>query len=1502
MKKILGLDIGTNSIGWAFIESNVYDNPEVLEGKIIQLGSRIIPMDADSLSKFETGQPVSKAAGRRQARSARRLIQRYKLRRSRLITALKILGWLPDEFPEDFNKINKHSINKYLPFSDDIKKEAAVYFGITDKKNSKGNEFSISEDWLIYFLKTKALHTKIRLPELARILYHYNQRRGFKSSRKEAKIEEESNEVRFPHYEKWIEIVKVTEISDLGKGEGKDKEFTFYEVSCETPELHFKTIKKRLNPLDWLNKNIEVEITKKTTKDGNFTYNISEIDPKAWENRKRALEKDIERESLSISEYYLNNIKRGLHNGESYVVKQRIVDRSLYQNEFKQIWAEQNKHYNHIFTDHLKIETIADTFYCFNKQKNAELKGKDLFNIFFNDIIYYQRSLKSQKSLIANCQFEYKTFKTKDGSKKKSGVKVISKSSPIFQEFRIWQNINNLNIIQKEAIINGKLKLNVDVSALFINDEIKERLFELFDSSIEVTHEAILKLFGFKKDIIENGEKSFSYKLNFPENLNFPGNETKSLFRKIFRKHNSVEVGEKYLSNEKSFLHLWHIIYSLPEEKDIIKALNNKQYFDLPEDVIKHFSKLPEFKSQFASLSFKAINKMLPLMRCGKYWSENSIDESSKERLNKLITGEYDDSISNNLRDQFSKLNIQFLNDLKGLPTYAAAYILYGRHSERENEDKYASFDDFKINEIIPHNSLRNPVVEKTIRETPKLVKDIWKNEKMGRPDYIHVELGRELKNNRADREKLADLNYKNKIEKDRIVKLLKELNLNNFNENSLGDIEKFKLWKESGGKQGEEEFEILFKKNNSDFVKEADIEKYKHWAEQNYRSPYTGRIIKLSELFTENYEIDHIIPRAKFYDDSFSNKVVVEAEVNKFKNNRLAIQFIEDVQGTDIKLSNGELIKVLSMEDYLRFIDEVFSNKKKKNHLKSYEVPEGFIERQLNDTKYISRTVAQFLRPVSAGTESDEGVIYTSGAITSDLKNKWGLNKLWKDILRPRFERLESILEEKLIFPSVTKAGDYHFGKEYKRIDHRHHALDALIIACTSRRHIKYINSLNSFSNDKKDIIRYNDWSKWKYLLNKKKQLDNNKNGMTEFEMPWKSFYQEAKDAIESIIVSHKPTSRLVSKSYNKYYKWAKDEDGNFVKKLHHQIPPLDEDKYWVAVRQSLFGQPLGKIYLAEYKNGVDIKAAVKAQIQFKKREINTWNSEDWRIAKSELRKRIDRLIQQFSNDEKSILKYLSENPLTDNNGNVIEKTDLLQFKKYASKRVAIDESFTTDKIEKLPYSNIEKKWLTKLLKEHLAEYGNDPKKAFKGEMLELLFKKAGFRINKVTRKESGEKIELKNKFLDGDAGVNQFFVVEIRKEINNKTGEEITTRKYYTPPFLECIERLAKGLPIHDENSGSKYVVLSPGELVYVPREDECISKIDWENKKDLSDRVYLMKSSNSSTCYFLPSTVSSLIEKGEFESLGKSEKTKDGKQVIKENFIKLKVDRLGNFIPQL
>ena len=75
----------------------------------------------------------------------------------------------------------------------------------------------------------------------------------------------------------------------------------------------------------------------------------------------------------------------------------------------------------------------------------------------------------------------------------------------------------------------------------------------------------------------------------------------------------------------------------------------------------------------------------------------------------------------------------------------------------------------------------------------------------------------------------------------------------------------------------------VLKKFRESDLKKrptKSEFLRYKLWLEQKYRSPYTGDIIPLGKLFTSAYEIEHIIPQSRYFDDSFSNKVICEAEV----------------------------------------------------------------------------------------------------------------------------------------------------------------------------------------------------------------------------------------------------------------------------------------------------------------------------------------------------------------------------------------------------------------------------------------------------------------------------------------------------------------------------------------------------------------------------------------------------------------------------------------------
>ena len=101
-KKILGLDLGTNSIGWALVDQD-FENKK---GVILGMGSRIIPMSQDILGEFGKGNSVSQTAERTGYRSVRRLRERHLLRRERLHRVLNVLGFLPEHYAQqiDFEK------------------------------------------------------------------------------------------------------------------------------------------------------------------------------------------------------------------------------------------------------------------------------------------------------------------------------------------------------------------------------------------------------------------------------------------------------------------------------------------------------------------------------------------------------------------------------------------------------------------------------------------------------------------------------------------------------------------------------------------------------------------------------------------------------------------------------------------------------------------------------------------------------------------------------------------------------------------------------------------------------------------------------------------------------------------------------------------------------------------------------------------------------------------------------------------------------------------------------------------------------------------------------------------------------------------------------------------------------------------------------------------------------------------------------------------------------
>jgi CRISPR-associated endonuclease Csn1 len=190
--------------------------------------------------------------------------------------------------------------------------------------------------------------------------------------------------------------------------------------------------------------------------------------------------------------------------------------------------------------------------------------------------------------------------------------------------------------------------------------------------------------------------------------------------------------------------------------------------------------------------------------------------------------------------------------------------------------------------------------------------------------------------------------------------------------------------------------------------------------------------------------------------------------------NNLMGMEFIKNFHGQRVPLVFGGEVEIFSESAYKAFVQDHYAkNPTKKRKLLLEELPDQMVERQLNDTRYISKFVSSILSSLVRSDENDSGfnsknILAGNGKITSQLKQDWGLNDVWNELILPRFERMNQLTESGVFtvwnenhqkfLPTVPL--EYSKGFQKKRIDHRHHALDALVIACASRDHVNYLNN----------------------------------------------------------------------------------------------------------------------------------------------------------------------------------------------------------------------------------------------------------------------------------------------------------------------------------------------------------------------------------------------------------------------------------------------------------
>ncbi|MFY8188926.1 MAG: type II CRISPR RNA-guided endonuclease Cas9 [Flavobacterium sp.] len=1435
MKKILGLDLGTNSIGWALVEQD-FENKQ---GKILGMGSRIIPMGAE-LSKFEQGQAQTKNANRRTARGTRRLNKRYKQRRNKLIYILKQLGMLPRQIRlvNDFfdpNKLDKVSI---LPIS---------------KNQQQLTAFDLLE------LRVKALKEKIELEDLGRIIYKYNQLRGYSGGNSEPEKEdntdngdeekEKMNE-SFVVFSKILSLGLPEEITFKGKKIKKRKILIKTEDGIIEAETFLETLKE--------NDSLELQVNIRRAKAGNTTT-IKLPNKTSWRKKMENIEKELTDKSKELGrEYFVSELLFDILKENKWAkIRNNVILRSRYELEFEAVWKEQSKHYQ--FLNHLekeKLQKILEFIFPGQKESQHKLRQtgleKGLKYLIKNQVVFYQRELKDQSDLISNCRYE-------------PTEKVLAKSHPVFQEYKIWEQINKLVINTKiENGLNRKGETRYKYIDRPIPTAIKEWLYEELQSKKEVSFGPIFTKLKKEHNLRENVD--FLNGMNAKDKLK--GNDTKAILKKT--------LGELWnlfdLENEKRQIELWDILYNgkgneydlTSERTSKVLTFIEKYSFELEnkEDIAVKISKT-KFTRNYSNLSLKSIQNILPLVRAGKFFDKNFSD-TLRNKIIKLLNENVDDPFEKAAQEFLDK-NQEILSD-GGVINAIATILVYDKHTAKEYSKDELITKSSQISRL-KQGELRNPLAEQIINEGLIIVRDIW--EKYGfKPDEIRVELARELKNNAVERGNMYSANLKsqkNNAEiRNRLIELKQEI--------SIANIEKYKIW------ASQENLQEAYLKNYNDPSK-SEIEKLKLWQSQGHISPYTGQPIPLSELFNrERYDVDHIIPQSRYFDDSLTNKVICEKSINNEKGNRTSMEYFE---------AGSVNFQIFTKNQFIDHANKYFFGKRRKNLLAT-SIPEDPIQRQIKDTQYISVRIREELNKIVG----NENVKTTTGGVTDYLRNHWGLTDKFKVLLKDRYETVlpklaqlefynykkeienkvkeyekavvqlnepildESVFIEKFKSEYIRKKNNKLIIKGWsKRIDHRHHAMDALVIACTQPAHIKRLNDLNQVlkewldKNKEKFFPGFNG-TKTELLdevLNleeeKRREIFNQLEKFRAIELPWSGFPEEAEQKFKEIIVSHKPKDKLLLQY---------DIQGNKQIKLRGQLH--EGTLYGLSNGKEIYRIPISKLAGKQFATEKTIE----------------------KIVNPFLKKIIDEHLKAYGKKEDAF----SAEGILDLNKKLAERKDKKENKKP-------HPPITTIKI-----------------------YYKDPAKSKKNKTDD----EDDISLQKLDRQKSF------NDSLYVKTGDNYLFAVMEKEIFDKKLKKNTMERHYDLISFFDAANLLKSEFNsakdkknfnkedlfkkhFEEKNKAKLLFTLKQGDFVYLPNDFEEVILDEssplynnyWGNLMERSKNIYVVQKFSGKEIYFLKHTIADTIaRKIEFGSQD-CYQSLNGKS-IKEFCFKITTDRLG------
>ncbi|MEZ7508405.1 type II CRISPR RNA-guided endonuclease Cas9 [Cloacibacterium sp. Arc13] len=645
-------------------------------------------------------------------------------------------------------------------------------------------------------------------------------------------------------------------------------------------------------------------------------------------------------------------------------IRNRYTTRKMYVDEFELIWNKQAQFHTELTNE---LKTLFG--------------GRKLDGYKEDGILFHQRPLRSQKHLVGNCSFEPR--------KTKCPISAIP-----FEQFRVWQWVNTVEF-------NGKK----------ISQEEKEKIVEFLFANEKPEFKKIRKVIG---------KESTEYKFNYKDDDKIIGTHT------ISNLSNKKYFGTKWFEfTEKEQEDIWHVLYFFDSKSNLKEYAIKKWNFT--EEQAESISKF-NVKDGYASLSRKAISNILPFLKLGFTYDVavvlggiKNVFGSDWEKLSDEKRNFFYDNVYEIVRSKNKGGFIEIIKD-----------ILRNDYNISDNQLRKlyhhsATIDATELLEKLPVGkdadkdiqAIRNPIVITALFEMRKLVNELI--DEHGKIDEIKVEMARDLKISKSQRNKIRKEQKRLERENDRIkARLLEERQR----------------------------------------VTHDNILLYKLWEECKQTCPYTGKPISVTQLFSGEVQIEHIHPWSRSLNDSFSNKTLCYADENRKKGNKTPFEFYGSdeanwsaIKERALKLFSDTKEYPNAYQKFKRFVQQKFDD--------------DFSTRQLNDTRYISKEAKNYLSKIC------NKVTVSPGQATSNLRHKWGLNQILND------------------------------DNEKTREDHRHHAIDALVMACTK---VSYVQELSKWN-------RYN------------RGYD-----VKDFPMPWLTFWKDAEKAVNQILVSHKKVSNDIT------------------------------------------------------------------------------------------------------------------------------------------------------------------------------------------------------------------------------------------------------------------------------------------------------------------------------------------------------------------------------------